>query len=579
MNNEQNDNWTRWADMVRKTIGAEWDTLTRATEDSLNIQPIYPSDAISPQAVFTSTGWIMAQYVADDAAPTALNRSILDELESGVSMIMFPAVSAAHMTAAQMVDILDGVYTDACQFGYSHGGDAMHRTNLWAEYAAQSDADGQSLNVHIGADPVADIMFDQLDHQAANDQAIALAAWQTKHQTDLPHIQCFAAAGDAYHRYGLTDAQELGLCLASLVWQWRMLEQSGLSLEHAIAGSAMRMAVSSHLYSSLAKTRAARMILNRLSAAMDMDKTPVLHVFTSDRMMTRIEPMNNVLRHVTASLGAALGGAELITTLPHDWLSGSTGMSRRLARNIQLIMRDEARLDQVADPAHGATTLEAMSQSLAHKAWQIFQDIEQAGGAMAVATSAMVAEWAAAAPRARQADMDNRHAAMLGINHHPQQPIAPLPALIMETGLPRGGMARPAQAWEDMRIAAYDAADDAADDKDLRCLILDDGSSDKQCIANWSDELRMAGIQMAEVRITNTAEVNAQIAAAKPHILVASQAVHHMLADHDGQDGTTLSKTYLALDADGATRRQMITNMIRTGDQATNKHDGQGISE
>ena len=109
MNNEQNDNWTRWADMVRKTIGAEWDTLTRATEDSLDIQPIYPSDAISPQAVFTSTGWIMAQNLADDAAPTALKRSILDELESGVSMIMFPAVSAAHMTAAQMVDILDGV--------------------------------------------------------------------------------------------------------------------------------------------------------------------------------------------------------------------------------------------------------------------------------------------------------------------------------------------------------------------------------------------------------------------------------------------------------------------------------------
>ena len=557
--------------MVRKTIGAEWDTLTRATEDGLNIQPIYPADAISPQAAFTKAGWEMAQYVGDDATPTALNRSILDELESGVSMIMFPEIAVASITAAQMVDTLDGVYTHACRFGYSHGGDAMHRTNLWAEYAAQSDADGQTLSVHIGADPMADIMSDHLEHQAAHNQAIALAVWQTKYQTDFPHIRCFAAAGDAYHRYGLTDAQELGLCLASLVWQWRVLEQSGLSLEHAVAGSAMRMAVTSHLYSSLAKTRAARMVLNRLSAVMNMNKTPVLHVFTSDRMMTRIEPMNNVLRHVTASLGAALGGAELITTLPHDWLSGSTGMSRRLARNIQLIMRDEARLDQVADPAYGATTFEAMSQSLAHKAWQIFQNIEQAGGAMADAVLAMVAEWGTAARQARQVDMDNRHAAMLGINHHPQQPINPLPPLIMETGLPRGGMARPAQAWEDMRIAAYD--------KGLRCLILDDGSSDKQYIANWSDELRMAGIQMAEVKITNSTEANAQIAVAKPHILVASQAVYHMLADHDGQDSIALSKTYVALDADGTTRRQMITNMIQAGDQLTNKHDGQGKSQ
>ena len=103
--------------MVRKTIGAEWDTLTRATEDGLNIQPIYPADAISPQAAFTKVGWEMAQYVADDAAPTALNRSILDELESGVSMIMFPEIAAPSITAAQMVDILDGVYTHACRFG------------------------------------------------------------------------------------------------------------------------------------------------------------------------------------------------------------------------------------------------------------------------------------------------------------------------------------------------------------------------------------------------------------------------------------------------------------------------------
>jgi hypothetical protein len=52
-----------------------------------------------------------------------------------------------------------------------------------------------------------------------------------------------------------------------------------------------------------------------------------------------------------------------------------------------------------------------------------------------------------------------------------------------------------------------------------------------------------------------------------------------MLADHDGQDSIALSKTYVALDADGTTRRQMITNMIRTGDQLTNKHDGQGKSQ
>ncbi|MGB1963977.1 MAG: methylmalonyl-CoA mutase family protein [Candidatus Puniceispirillales bacterium] len=553
MNTEHDDSWKRWADMVAKTIGDGWEDLIRLTEDGLEVQPIYPAHAISAYPAFTGAGWLMAQYVADDTATALLNRSMLDELEGGTNMIMFPLIVAAEMTASHMPDILDGVYTNACQFGYPHGGDAVKLAAIWAEYAKRCDDKGQSLKVHLGADPVADIMFDRFDHVDTNDQVAALARWQTCHQSDLPDIRCFAAGGDAYHRYGLTDAQELGLCLASLVWQWRILEESGLSPEQAISGSVMRIAVTADLYSALSKTRAARILLNQISAVMDNDKTPLLHGFTSDRMMTRIEPVNNVLRHVTASLGTALGGAELITTLPHDWLSGSTGMSRRLARNLQLIMRDEARIDQVADPAHGAHTLEAMSQSLAQKAWQIFQKIERAGGAMTVATSSLLSDWAKTASESRQADMDNRHHGMLGINHHPQQPTDPLPPLIMECGHPRGGMVRPAQPWEDMRLAAYD--------KGFRCLILNNGDSDMTLIARWADELRMAGIQMADIRIANTKEARAQIATAKPHLLVASHAVLSMLTD-DGMEKISIPS--VPLDADGKARRQMIMAVIES---------------
>ncbi len=553
MNTEHDDSWMHWADMVAKTIGAGWKDLIRLTEDGLEVQPIYPAHAISAYPAFTSAGWLMAQYVADDTAPALLNRSILDELEGGTNMIMFPLTVAAEMTASHMPEILDGVYANACLFGYPHGGDAVKLSAIWAEYAKRCDDKGQSLKVHLGADPVADIMFDRFDHVEANDQAISLASWQTRYQSDLPDFRCFAAAGDTYHRYGLTDAQELGLCLASLVWQWRILEESGLSLEQTISGSVMRIAVTSDLYSALSKTRAARILLNQISAVMDTDKKPLLHGFTSDRMMTRIEPMNNVLRHVTASLGTALGGAGVITTLPHDWLSGSTGMSRRLARNIQLIMRDEARIDQVADPAHGAYTLEAMSQSLAQKAWQIFQKIERAGGAMTVATSSLLSDWAKAASEARQADMDNRHHGMLGVNHHPQYPTDPLPGLMMECGNPRGGRVRPAQPWEDMRLAAYD--------KGFRCLILNNGDSDKTLIARWADELRVAGIQMADIRIANTKEARTQIATAKPHLLVASHAVLSLLTD-DGMEKISIPS--VPLDADGKVRRQMIMAVIKS---------------
>ncbi|MGB2436744.1 MAG: hypothetical protein ACPH98_04170, partial [Candidatus Puniceispirillales bacterium] len=111
----------------------------------------------------------------------------------------------------------------------------------------------------------------------------------------------------------------------------------------------------------------------------------------------------------------------------------------------------------------------------------------------------------------------------------------------------------PAQPWEDMRLAAYD--------KGFRCLFLNNGDSDKTLIARWADELRMAGIQMADIRIANTKEARAQIATAKPHLLVASHAVLSMLTD-DGMEKISIPS--VPLDADGKARRQMIMAVIES---------------
>ena len=560
MDTDFEDDWQHWVQMVNKTTGADWQDLSHLTEDGISIKPIYPLEAVAAHAVFTNPGWQMAQFVADDAAPQVLNKSILDELEASVSMIMLPLAVTSQMTADHMAEILDGVYTDACQFGHPHGGDVITYANIWADYACGAEYSGHDSNdlaVHLGADPVADIMLDLCGQDTAKDRAKALAAWGVERQSDLSSCRCFAASGDVYHRYGLTDGQELGLSLASLIWQLRLWEQAGYSLAEALPKSVMRIAVTSDLYSALAKTRGARMLLRHLCSVIGVDKSktanlmPSLHVFTSDRMMTRIEPMNNVLRHVTASLGAALGGAEIMTTLPHDWLTGSTDMSRRLARNIQLIMRDEARLDQVADPAHGAPSLEAISQAIAEKAWQVFQDIEARGGAMAAVTSGMVRDWAAAASASRQARMDDRDQAMLGINHHPQQASEMLPPLLIENGMMRGGMARPAQPWEDLRQTA------AA--KDMRCLILDHGDSDKAHISRWLDDMRMAGIQAAHVSVADAETAEAQILAAKPHLLIADPAAQSMLSGHSQDIGAL---AVIPLDAKGVTRRQGIMAVI-----------------
>ena len=561
MNDTQDKHWSNWLEMVGKTLGTDAngvDLITRISEDGLRQLPLYPHGAVTPYPVLSPTysGWQMAQHAADSLDTTALNRSVLDELEGGASMVMIPRIAQASLAAHKDYDLprlLDGVITDACHFGFHHSPDSMALAAAWAELAAERDDNGSGLHIHFGADPIADALTDMTTKAEAEAMGATLAKWQHDQCSALPGCRMFAASGDTAHRLGLTEAEELALTLSTLLWQWRCLEAAGCPLDQGSAKLVMRIAASADFYSALAKTRAARYLLHRLASVMDIpaDHMPVLHVMTSDRMMTRIEPMNNILRHTTASLGAALGGADILTTLPHDWLTGSTAMSRRLARNIQLIMRHEARLDQVADPAYGADTLEAMSQELAATAWQKFQDIEASGGALAVVSSGQVLKWAMAAADHRQKQLDNRDAPMLGVNHHPQVAAEPLAPIIVETGTPRGGQRRAAAAWEELRQMAYQ--------RGLRCLVLDDEEGNSKCRAAWRDEARMLGFELAEITSSDAEELAGHVNSAKPHVLVLGQAWHHWVEHNHLQ---TYGAVIAVLDADGEKRRAIFGKVI-----------------
>jgi hypothetical protein len=214
-------------------------------------------------------------------------------------------------------------------------------------------------------------------------------------------------------------------------------------------------------------------------------------------------------------------------------------------------MRHEARLDQVVDPAYGADTLEAMSQELAATAWQKFQDIEASGGALAVAASGQVLEWAKVAADLRQKKLDNRDAPMLGVNHHPQMAAEPLAPIIVEAGAPRGGQQRAAAPWEELRQMAYH--------RGLRCLVLDDEAGNSSGRAAWRDEARMLGFELVEIRSSNAEELAGHVDSAKPHLLVLGQAWHHWVEQSNLQaHGAVIA----VLDADGENRRAIFGQVI-----------------
>ena len=384
---QENKHWAEWIEAVRHAVGGAGDPLARmmqVSEDGLKWAPLQAPDAVvacsplSPHGAPQEGGWRIAQHAGDDL--DADKTSIYDEIAGGADMVLIPRAMA--MRPKDLAEVLADAPDGAWGLGFHHGGEMnLALAEAWDE---------PKREVHFAGDPLADFFLgdardacDAREFEARGAKlAVALASVQKRHVSVLPKVRVFVASGDSAHRFGLSETQELAWTLANLVWQLRALETAGLTPVQSCARLVMRVAVGTDLYGALAKTRAARFLLARLVKALDLapEHTPLLHVLTSERMLTRVEPMNNLLRHTTASLGGVLGGADMLTTLPHDWLTGSTAQSRRLARGLQLIMRHEARLGEVADPAYGADTLEVMSQDIAKMAWQKFQEIENAAG-------------------------------------------------------------------------------------------------------------------------------------------------------------------------------------------------------
>ena len=147
---------------------------------------------------------------------------------------------------------------------------------------------------------------------------------------------------------------------------------------------ALSLATDADYFSSIAKLRAARDVWARIAGAVaTTGALSHMEVRSSRRMLSTLDPWINMLRLTSAAFGASIGGADAIVLDPFTQpLGRPTPFARRQARNLQLVLMEEAHLGRVVDPAGRClVSFETLTDQLARAAWTAFQDIERQGGA------------------------------------------------------------------------------------------------------------------------------------------------------------------------------------------------------
>ncbi len=431
-----------WLNLVEASLGGKpYDKLTSKTYDGLGIKPLYTAEDVTSepglpgQAPYTrgpstegnsKTGWDV-RCLSSHPDPEEANRQILTDLEKGATSITLRLdptgkTGTVVKSRADLQLLLKGVYLDLAPVVLDPGGPSLPPAAYLIDLLKHTDGGLETFAGNFGADPLSTLASAGkviVPMETLLGRMSDLAAYISAH---LPKARALNVSSEVYHSAGCSEAQEIGVTLATAVEYMRQMTVGDLSTQDASNQIAVTLTCDADIFLTIAKIRAFRTLWARVADVIGDNCAPSLPVYavTAPRMMSRRDPWVNILRSTAACFGAGVAGAKAVTVLPYESALGlPTSFGRRIARNTQIILQEESFINRVVDPAGGSWTAEAITSDLAEAAWAYFQSIEGDGGIAATLISGRLAQDVDEVATARAANIARRKDALTGVSEFP----------------------------------------------------------------------------------------------------------------------------------------------------------------
>jgi len=432
-----------WQALVQEALkGAPFASLRSTTYDGIVIEPLY-ARAVGASVIpgrAPGAPWGMMQRI-DLPDPEAANAQILDDLHnaaSGFVLVFAGAVGdfgyTLSATEAAIAQALNGVHLDAgVTLELDFGPLSRQVADVVASYVKAKGLAPSSLQIRFGFDPLGAMATLGVVPMPWTELA-AMVTGLISGLANQGFTGPFAVAdGRPVHAAGGSEAQELAFVLANAIAYLRALEAGGIKLDDARRYIFFRLAADQDQFLTIAKFRAIRKLWTRIEEACRFKPSrAIVTAETAWRMMTRRDAYGNIVRGTIAAFAAAIGGADAITVLPFSAALGlPDAFARRIARNTQTILIEEANLQRVADPAAGSGAIESLTDQLCMRAWALFQEIERTGGTAKALETGSIQQAVAKVRAEREANIARRKDSLIGTSDFPdltEEPVAVLEA-------------------------------------------------------------------------------------------------------------------------------------------------------
>lgn len=405
--------------------GRKLESLTTDTFEGIELKPLYTREDQGDISQYPGQadyrrgtdavglykeGWKVAQKLRVRAGK--LKETLTDAISRGQTALSFEVTDE---TVKQFSDLeeLHGHYP------YSLNAKQHYSFLLGKVSHFSSHQDGKG---YIGQDPVALLA----ENGAATDTIEAaydeLYVGSKKASTSLPHIRTLLVDTCPYHNGGANGVQELAIALSTAVTHIEELSKRGFAIETIFSKLVFQFSIGANFFMELAKLRAARVLWSRIAEAYEIDGEKhgmVISAATSSFTKTAYDPYVNMLRAGNEAFAAVLGGVQYLHVSPFNEPEGNaTEFSERVARNTQLILKEEAHLTRTIDPAGGSWYVEHLTSELVRKAWDFFLLIEEKGGILEALKQGWLQEEIAAVLARRVEAVANGVQTIVGTNKY-----------------------------------------------------------------------------------------------------------------------------------------------------------------
>ncbi len=425
-----------WLDKIQVDLkGADFQKrLVWRTNEGFNVQPFYrredlanlkTPDALPGEFPFVrgnkkdSNVWYVRQNI-EVKDPKEANVKALDILNKGIDSLGFHI--PGNMVSKETVEaLLEGIYCDIIEVNFAtcprH---SVELAEILVTYFAEKGYDMEKVVGSIEWDPMKKIVMKGKDVTSILEFGPKLV----EALKEYPNFRCITVSSDALNNAGAYIAQELGYALA---WGNEYLQQlvdAGTDVDLAAKSIKFNMGISENYFMEIAKFRAARLlwaqIVKQYEPKCDCACKMIINATTSTYNQTLFDSYVNLLRSQTEAMSAALGSVHSMVVTPFDApYEEATDFSERIARNQQLIIKEESHFDRIVDPGAGSYYIEHLTDALAQEAWKIFLKVEDEGGFLAAVKAGTIQDDINATNVKRHGDAAKRKEFLLGTNQFP----------------------------------------------------------------------------------------------------------------------------------------------------------------